>query len=101
MNLKRLHKGVRIGMKKMILIILLGFFGIFGLVSCKTNEEPPVEEQPTESLALSSISLDTSSVKTKYYLGDEFTAEGLKVTINYIKNTEEGPVGVQDRKSVV
>ncbi len=95
MNLKRLHKGVRIGMKKMILIILLGFFGIFGLVSCKTNEEPPVEEQPTERLALSSISLDTSSVKTKYYLGDEFTAEGLKVTINYIKNTEEGPVGVQ------
>ncbi len=73
----------------MTLILLLA-------MSCaskpKDNKNPEdnndTNNNNVEELNLSSISVDSSATKTMYYLGEEFSSEGLKVDVNYLKLDE-------------
>ena len=76
---------------KSLSFFILTFAFILSLCSCQNNE--PVEEKPsidmtkeiTNEWILSTISVDTSKAKTEFYLGEEFTSEGIFVTANYTK----------------
>lgn len=89
------------GKFKKVGIFLFMALGVSALASCnKETEEPgednpPVVVDPVEELTLSSITVDTANAKTKYYLGEAFTADGLKVTSNFIKYVDGSPEAVK------
>lgn len=88
------------GKLKKVGIFLFLALGASALASCnKETEQPPIVEQPpvetVEELTLSSITLDTTNTKTKYYLGEVFTADGLKVTSNFVKYVDGSPEAVK------
>ena len=43
------------------------------------------EEYAKEDLRLANVVVDTTNAKTKFYLGDEFSSEGLIVKARYFK----------------
>lgn len=81
-------------------------FAILGIVSISSCEDKDQEKEPEQTglvnesgdldevLLLSSITADTTNVKKQFYLGDEFTTEGLVVTANYVRYEEGTPVPV-------
>ena len=94
---------------KKISAFLLSAVSVFSLAACSSVEKKVIKEEyvvdemfnnmtfgnpETEGANLSSISLDTTNVKKKYYLGEEFTSEGLKVAVNYIKYVDGKPEGI-------
>ena len=54
------------------------------------------ENYEKEDLRLSSIILDTTNAKTTFYLGEEFTTEGLTVNARYLKYENKKVVGKVD-----
>lgn len=74
---------------KKIKFLLLGLVFSLLIVSCTTNDgKTPTPEPPVTSLTeddLTGISVDISGAKTNFYLGDEFSSEGLKVYQDYTK----------------
>ncbi|MBE6136788.1 MAG: hypothetical protein E7176_00125 [Erysipelotrichaceae bacterium] len=71
---------------KKLALIPLAFLMIFGITSCKKDDEPQDgTEEVYTNVRLSTMELDTANVKKEYYLGEEFTAENLKVYVNYVK----------------
>ena len=93
-------------MKNKLIFILLCILGVFGLISCKDNgstEEPPIDEEikypvselPTinmeetkSDMKLAAITIDATNAKTRFYLGEEFSSEGLVVTAYYREDTD-------------
>ncbi len=83
--------------KRFLAFLFLGLLS-FTFVSCgeTRTEEQVVEQYPeimkaqesNDGFMFSGISLDTSAAKTIYYVGDEFSADGIKVTANYRKNVD-------------
>ena len=77
---------------KKIIFLLLGFLGLTTITSCGDPNYPIIDMKDDEiEMELSSIIIDTSNAKTRFYLGEEFSSEGLKVTAVYTKeiNSEE------------
>lgn len=74
---------------KKLSCLILGFAFCFLVVSCNTKtEDKPKPEPPVEELTesdLTGISVDSSKAKTTFYLGDEFSKEGLVVYQDYTK----------------
>ena len=93
---------------KKLSALLLSALSVFSLAAC-SEEEPAKKEYvideifnnmefgnpELEGANLSSISLDTTNVKTKYYLGEEFSSEGLKVKTNYVKYVDGQPQSIE------
>ncbi len=70
--------------------LILGVILSLSIASCKKQEQETVdpEQPPVVQLTeddLTGISVDVSGAKTKFYLGDEFSAEGIKVYQDYTK----------------
>lgn len=90
--------------KKTLLLVLVMLFGLVS-TACN-NEETP--EQPENNLVdeeiigarLSSITVDTTNTKTLFYLGEEFSSEGLKVKSLYIKTFEGNRRETYERECV-
>lgn len=71
-------------------LFVFAFLAVVMLASCGNKEDnTDVAESELSGAVLSSISVDTTNVKTLYYLGEEFSSEGLKVNVNYLKFNEE------------
>lgn len=75
---------------KKVKFLLLGLVVSLLVVSCTTKEkddepniDPPVIQITEDDL--SGISVDATGAKTKFYLGEEFSSEGLKVYQEYVK----------------
>ncbi len=62
---------------KALLAAVLVFVLAFTLAGCVNNEQ---SQGGTPTSSLVSISVDASGAKTEYYVGEEFSAEGLVVT---------------------
>lgn len=86
-------------------LIALGALLAFTAASCgdgiepsRTVDYPTIQDANNESEYLeifSSATLDLTNVKTTFYLGDEFTTAGLKVTINLFKADKETGTVIQ------
>ena len=92
--------------KNKLLLLFLFFVGLAGFVSCKDNggnEEPPVDEEikypvselpqinmeeTISNMKLYLITIDTSNAKTRFYLGEDFSSEGLVVTAYYKEDND-------------
>lgn len=94
-------------MKKLI-FLLLGIVSIFSLVSCDEEEPPIVDNPPVETpgdeeknfidmtddsalFSLKYISIDTTNAKTDFYLGEEFSSEGIVVKAYYEDDNSTEP----------
>ena len=93
-------------MKNKFIFMLLCVLGILGLVSCQENggtTEPPVDdeikypvsdlpiinmEEKKSDMKLAAITIDASKAKTRFYLGEEFSSEGLVVTAYYREDSD-------------
>lgn len=97
-------------MKKSKLFGLFALTAILGLslASCNENNNQPVDNDPIDAVdtskypvidmevavkqkQLSSISIDTTNVKTSYYIGEKFSTEGLVVKSNWISYVDGTP----------
>ncbi len=89
--------------KRAIGILALSAMMIAALASCNRRisledsdkEYPAVKNDAADSEYgeyLSSCTIDTSGAKTIFYTGEEFSAEGLKVTLNYFKTDKNGTI---------
>lgn len=74
---------------KRIFLFLLSVLGIVVLSSCGGEEKieyPEIDMVDDEiDMQLTSVMVDTSNAKTRFYLGEEFSTEGLKVSAVYTK----------------
>lgn len=97
-------------MKKSKLFGLFALTAMLGLslASCNENNNQPVDNDPIDAVdtskypvidmevavkqkQLSSISIDTTNVKTSYYIGEKFSTEGLVVKSNWISYVDGTP----------
>ncbi|MDE6585553.1 MAG: hypothetical protein K2K80_02600 [Clostridia bacterium] len=63
--------------------------------------QPEDPSQPEVTKTLESITLDTENVKTQYFVGEEFTKAGLKVTANYsLSDGSSDTADVSDKATV-
>ena len=88
---------------KRFIFLILGFLSLFAVASCSSNDDSVklenttnnenLEEYPEvnintegkeKDLRYSSMTIDTTNTKTTFYVGEEFTYEGLIVKINYL-----------------
>ena len=78
---------------KILGVIALGVLGL-SLAACSngnnsTSEDKEFEfftdETTSSGYSLSSITVDTTNARTTFYIGEEFSTEGLKVSANYRK----------------
>lgn len=72
--------------------------GLISLASCSNDDNTTTTEEPKtiidmtedeEEYKFSSIILDYSNAKTTFYVDDDFTYEGLKVTAVYTKDVDD------------
>ena len=75
---------------KNIVFLFLGVLSVLTISSCDKEKDPeyPVIDMTDDEIEmeLSSIIVDTSNAKTRFYLGEEFSSEGLKVKAIYTKD---------------
>lgn len=76
-------------------ILAVGFGIVAGLAACEEQPNYPLidmtEDIVVDDFELQSIIIDTTNAKTNFYLGDEFTSEGIVVKATYSRpiNSEE------------
>lgn len=91
-------------MKKIFKLGLTALSAVFAvsLMGCKDEtldkvvdysdyEDIDMEAAAASGSTLSSISLDTSNAKTNYYVGEDFTVDGLVVKANYVEYVDGKP----------